>query len=75
MPKIADASGRQPSLYLARAWPYLRSFVVQSIGLLGVGSFIYGFLLIYPPAAWIVGGALVVVWTMLKMRSDDEEEA
>lgn len=56
------------SLYFGKIWPYLRSLTVQSVGLFGFAAFLFGIWQIYQPAALVVGGALLVVWTILKMR-------
>jgi len=41
---------------------------VQAVGLAGLAAFLEGVKRIHEPSAWIVGGALVVVWAVLKSR-------
>jgi hypothetical protein len=56
-------------VYSRAAWPYIRSGVIQSVGLAGFAIFIEGIREIYSPAAMIVGGGLLVLWTIMKVRS------
>lgn len=53
-------------VYLHRGWRYA---LVQCVGLIGVALFVEGVRQIYQPAALMVSGALIVVWTVLKVRS------
>jgi hypothetical protein len=55
-------------LYLQGVLNTLRTGAVQVIGLGGFAVFIEGIREIYQPAALIVGGGLVVTWTILKVR-------
>lgn len=55
------------SLYLRRQ-QLMRSVVVQTVGLVGYAAFLYGLWSIYWPAAFVVGGALLMLWAILKMR-------
>jgi hypothetical protein len=57
------------AVYLRLAWSLVRAATVQLIGLAGVAAIIEGVRQIYHPAALIVGGALAVLWTILKVRS------
>ena len=45
------------------------AIAVQLIGLVGLATFIEGIREIYQPAALITGGALVVLWTIMKVRA------
>jgi hypothetical protein len=56
--------------YLGRMWPIVRSATVQLIGLAAFVVFVEGIRRIYQPAAMIVGGGLVVFWTILKVREN-----
>lgn len=58
---------RKP-LYSTRAWDVVRGVTVQVIGLSGFAVFIEGIREIHTPTAMIVGGGLVVFWTILKVR-------
>lgn len=61
---------KEKPLYFARSvWLARRSVLVQSIGLAGFLTFLEGIRRIYEPAALIVGGGLVVLWTILKVRN------
>lgn len=53
------------SLYWQRV---LSSVAVQGVGLGGFAIFIEGIRQIYQPAAMIVGGGLMIAWTILKVR-------
>lgn len=44
--------------------------LVQSIGLAGFVVFVEGIRQIHQPAAMIVGGGIVVAWTVLKVRRE-----
>ncbi len=48
----------------------IESALVQCVGLIGFGTFIAGVWLMHRPAALIVGGALLVGWTVMKVRSE-----
>lgn len=52
-----------------QVWSVVRSVLIQSVGLAGLAAFIEGVRQIYTPAALIVGGALVVFWTIMKVRA------
>lgn len=52
-----------------RFWPHVASALVQTVGLAGFTAFLYGVWQIHRPTTWIIGGALVVLWTILKVRS------
>lgn len=62
---------KQPEVHSShRVWPMLRSALIQGVGLAGLGVFLAGIHRIYEPAAMIVGGALAVTWTILKVRKE-----
>lgn len=64
---MADAADSAlQELYSRRA--LVREVVVQLVGLLGFAAFLFGLWHIYWPVAYVVGGALLVVWALLKMR-------
>lgn len=57
-------------VYMHRSWwARGRHVLVQGIGLAGFAIFVEGIRQIYQPAALVIGGGLVVVWTVLKVRS------
>lgn len=41
---------------------------VQVVGLVGLAALVEGVRQVYPPAAFIIGGTLAVVWAVLKSR-------
>ncbi len=49
----------------------VRAASIQVTGLGGFVVFIEGIRQVYQPAALIVGGALVVAWTIMKVRSTE----
>lgn len=51
----------------------MRQGLVDIFGLLGFAAFIYGLWLVYPPAAWILGGLLVLGYALRASRSMPEE--
>jgi hypothetical protein len=55
---------------LSRMWPIVRSAFIQLIGLAGFAVAVEGIRRIYQPAALIIGGGLVVLWTILKVRAN-----
>lgn len=47
----------------------LPELVLDLVGLAGLVAIVNGARLIYPPAAWLVAGAVVVAWAVLKGRA------
>lgn len=46
----------------------MKQLLVDVIGLLGMGCIVRGAWEVYQPAAWIVGGAALVIWAILASR-------
>jgi len=53
---------------LAKISAALPALMVDLAGLAGAGAVAYGAWMIYPPAGFIVGGALVLAGTLLMAR-------
>ena len=67
---MASARLRSAIAATGRAIPHL---VVDGLGFAGAGAIAYGAWLIYPPAGFLVGGALMMVLSVLFGRKLDRE--
>ena len=52
----------------SHVWETFKLLTVQAVGLVGFVAFVEGVRQMYPPAAFVTGGALAVLWAILKAR-------
>lgn len=55
--------------WMAKRAPLLREVAIDVIGLVGVAAAVNGVRLMYAPAAWILAGAVLSAWAILKGRA------
>jgi len=49
-----------------------KQWLIDLVGLAGVGVFTYGAWLVYQPAAFLVAGALLMAWALLKSMASNK---